>query len=282
MHRTPIPLGASHGYSSAGAAHRERQKESQVNDVTGSGDVYTMAEAARLKGVSYHTVSRAVRRGKLPATRLGRMALITSEDLREWRPMRERAPRKYRRREPNPEATPALLDLASAERVELASRLATLYEALHSAASDSARDELFGLLADRLAGTLGLRRVAIRLIDESAGKTVRVATYGPALTSLPDETPIENSPLNLDISRPSRAVVENLGEQETRDTATINVNSLLIAPIRVRDRFAGVIIADKNGEPFTLDQGELDLAQAVANVAALSLSSAKVQQAAIA
>jgi len=27
------------------------------------GDVYTMIEAARLKGVSYHTVSRAVRRG---------------------------------------------------------------------------------------------------------------------------------------------------------------------------------------------------------------------------
>ena len=71
-----------------------------MSDVTGGGDVYTMAEAARLKGVSYHTVSRAVRRGKLPATRLGRMALITSEDLREWHPMRERAPRKYRRREP--------------------------------------------------------------------------------------------------------------------------------------------------------------------------------------
>ena len=91
-----------------------------MNEMTGTGDVYTMAEAARLKGVSYHTVSHAVRRGKLPATRLGRMALITSEDLRDWRPMRERAPRKYRRREPNPEATPALLDLASAERVELA------------------------------------------------------------------------------------------------------------------------------------------------------------------
>ena len=91
-----------------------------MSDVTGSGDVYTMAEAARLKGVSYHTVSRAVRRGKLPATRLGRMALIQSEDLREWRPMRERAPRKYRRREPNPEATPALLDLASSDRVAAA------------------------------------------------------------------------------------------------------------------------------------------------------------------
>ena len=34
-----------------------------MNEVTGTGDVYTMAEAARLKGVSYHTVSRAVRRG---------------------------------------------------------------------------------------------------------------------------------------------------------------------------------------------------------------------------
>ncbi len=34
----------------------------------GGGDVYTMAEAARLKGVSYHTVSRAVRRGKLPGS----------------------------------------------------------------------------------------------------------------------------------------------------------------------------------------------------------------------
>jgi len=159
-----------------------------VNEVTGTGDVYTMAEAARLKGVSYHTVSRAVRRGKLPATRLGRMALITSEDLRDWRPMRERAPRKYRRREPNPEATPALLDLASAERVELASRLASLSEALYAAAAGMPRDEFFGLLAERLAGALGMRRVAIRVMDESSGRTMRLGTYGSPLTNLPDET----------------------------------------------------------------------------------------------
>lgn len=58
---------------------------------------YTMAEAARVKRVSYHTVSRAVRSGKIPATRLGRMALIDAADLQAWEPMRERAPRKYRR-----------------------------------------------------------------------------------------------------------------------------------------------------------------------------------------
>jgi excisionase family DNA binding protein len=248
------------------------QKESQVNEVTGSGDVYTMAEAARLKGVSYHTVSRAVRRGKLPATRLGRMALITSEDLREWRPMRERAPRKYRRREPNPEATPALLDLASAERVELASRLASLYEALHTATDPSPSEDFFGLVADRLAGTLGLRRVAIRILDEPGRKTVRVASYGSPLTALPDETSLEGSPLSLDVSRPQRAVVEELSERDIREGAVINATSLLIVPIRVDGRFVGAIVGDKNGEPFRLNQGELDFAQSMANIAALSLS----------
>ena len=249
-----------------------------MNDATGSGDVYTMAEAARLKGVSYHTVSRAVRRGKLPATRLGRMALITSEDLREWRPMRERAPRKYRRREPNPEATPALLDLASAERVELASRLASLSEALFAAAAGTPREEFFGLLAERLAGTLGMRRVAVRVIDEASGRTVRVASYGPPLTELPAETSLAGSPMLLEISRPPKAVVEDLSERPVPGAATINVSSLLIAPIRFADRYAGVIIADRNGDSFDLDQGELDLAQAMANIAALTLDGANSRQ----
>ena len=249
-----------------------------MNEVTGSGDVYTMAEAARLKGVSYHTVSRAVRRGKLPATRLGRMALITSEDLREWRPMRERAPRKYRRREPNPEATPALLDLASAERVDLANRLASLSEVLFAAATEMPRGEFFGLLADRLASALGMRRVSIRVIDEPNGRTVRLASYGPPLTSLPDETPIEGSPLMQEISRPQRAVVEDLSTRPVSGVSTLNVNSLLIAPIRLGDRYLGVIIADRNGEPFSLDEGELDLAQAMANIAALALDTAGSRQ----
>jgi excisionase family DNA binding protein len=251
-----------------------------VNEVTGTGDVYTMAEAARLKGVSYHTVSRAVRRGKLPATRLGRMALITSEDLRDWRPMRERAPRKYRRREPNPEATPALLDLASAERVELASRLASLSEALYAASSGMPDDEFFGLLAERLAGTLGMRRVAIRVIDEASGRTMRLGTYGPPLTNLPDEVPIDDSPLARDVSRPPRAVVEDLNARADSAPEMINVNSLLIAPIRIGERYAGVIVADRNGEPFRLDEGELDLAQAMANVVALALDGVRTNQAA--
>ena len=46
------------------------------------------------------------------------------------------------------------------------------------------------------------------------------------------------------------------------------------------DRYAGVIVADRNGEPFRLDEGELDLAQAMANVAALALEGARTRQAA--
>ena len=253
-----------------------------MNEMTGSGDVYTMAEAARLKGVSYHTVSRAVRRGKLPATRLGRMALITSEDLREWRPMRERAPRKYRRREPNPEATPALLDLASAERVELASRLSSLYEALHAATNGTRKEEFYGLVAERLAGALGLRRVAIRLIDERTGKSVRVATYGAPLTSLPDETGPNESPFSSDLARPSRALVEELSERDARDNAAEGVTSIMIAPIRVDDRFVGLIAGDRNGERFELNQGELDLAQSMANLVGLSLASSRELAAAVA
>jgi excisionase family DNA binding protein len=67
----------------------------EISEATGmhGGDRYTMTEAAQIKGVSYHTVSRAVRSGKLPAQRLGRMALIAAADLQAWRPMHERAPR---------------------------------------------------------------------------------------------------------------------------------------------------------------------------------------------
>jgi excisionase family DNA binding protein len=241
-----------------------------MSEVTGSGDVYTMAEAARLKGVSYHTVSRAVRRGKLPATRLGRMALITSEDLREWRPMRERAPRKYRRREPNPEAAPALLDLASAERVELASRLASLYEALFAVTAQTPRDEVFGLLADRLAGTLGLRRVAIWVFDEPRGRASRVAAYGGPLGNLGEEIAISDLPVS-EVDRIQRAAVQNIAEGEAG--AGGNASSMLVAPIRSGDRVVGVVLADNSGESLRLNQGELDLAQAIANVASLARAS---------
>lgn len=70
---------------------------------------YTLTEAAEYKGVSYHTVSRAIRRKKLAARNIGRMYLIEREALDAWRPMVERAPRIYRKRTPNLNVTPTFI-----------------------------------------------------------------------------------------------------------------------------------------------------------------------------
>ncbi len=90
------------------------------------GAVYTMAEAARLKGVSYHTVSRAIRHGTLPAQRLGRMALIAAEDLNAWHPAINKAPIQHRGRTPEPNVTPVLTEVVAGPRSTTAQRLARL------------------------------------------------------------------------------------------------------------------------------------------------------------
>lgn len=89
------------------------------------GALYTMRQAARLKGVNYHTVARAVQRGTLPARRLGRQVLITATDLMAWQPMYSRAPRKYRQ-DADLTAEIAALPTEMAERVVLERRVGTL------------------------------------------------------------------------------------------------------------------------------------------------------------
>jgi len=95
-----------------------------------AGAVYTMAEAARLKGVSYHTVSRAIRHGTLLAQRLGRMALIAAEDLNAWHPAINKAPVQHRGRTPEPNVTPVLTEVVAGRRSTTAQRLARLEAAV--------------------------------------------------------------------------------------------------------------------------------------------------------
>lgn len=244
------------------------------------GDVYTMFEAARLKGVSYHTVSRAVRRGKLPAQRLGRMALITAEDLRAWRPMRERAPRKYRRREPNPNAAPALLDLASGQRVELARQLSTFYELLHGAATELPLADFLALVCDRLASALDFRRVAIWGVYPGDPRAVRLATFGPRFRELTAEIVLAETPIFAGWLDLDEAVVEPKVEGLRPKPGTgrgSTITSLFVAPLRVgRDRL-GLVTADRAGEPFDLSDDQLWMAQAMANQAALAIEQARLR-----
>jgi PAS domain S-box-containing protein/excisionase family DNA binding protein len=243
-----------------------------------SPDVYTMAEAARLKGVSYHTVSRAVRRGKLPAQRLGRMALISADDLRDWRPMRERAPRKYRRREPDPTATPALLDLASGERVSLAQRLSTLYELIHGGAGQLPLPEFLALLADRLASALDLRRVSIWVLADD-GKTLRrMARFGPELSSMQsarlDQAPVFHAVLES----PEAVSVLPLSETWPELASQANdITDLFVAPLRAGGRVLGFVLGDRGGPRFTLSADQTVLAEGLANQAALALDRARLR-----
>jgi len=257
-----------------------RAKEALDTEHAATDDLYTMAEAAELKGVSYHTVSRAVRRGKLPAQRLGRMALMTASDLRAWRPMRERAPHKYRRRDPNPEATPTLLDLASGERVELARRMSALLEVLHGAAAELPLDEFLTLLADRLAGALDFRRVTLWGVDTDRGQATRLTRHGVPLSNLPGQVAIAESRLIKHAINLERAHVvdDAMSFFETESHALINnVGPVFVAPLRIGARTLGLVLCDRLGAPMSLSPEQLVLAQSLANQAALAMDRARLR-----
>lgn len=244
-----------------------------------AGDRYTMAEAAKLKGVSYHTVSRAVRSGRLPVYRLGRMALIAEDDLRAWRPMRERAPKKYRQREPSPEATPALLDLASGERVALAQQLAALCEVIHVAAAEQSEEAFAALVCERFSERLDLPRITIWRFDTEHHRADRVALHGGPMSPVPDQIPIsidEGEPL----IRTARVVpdVADLWPNVRNWMGSATARPTFVAPLVVGGRRVGMIVGDRAGEAIELSADELALAQGLANQVALAFENNRLRQ----
>lgn len=246
---------------------------SPASPAVGVSDVYTMAEAARLKGVSYHTVSRAVRRGKLPAQRLGKMAFISSADLQAWRPMVERAPRKYRRRTPQPGASPALIDLASGARVELARQVVILLQIVECIAEDQSVGECLAVLVDRFADALDLRRVELWALDETYVRARRMASFGPPLSALPDEISLGDIPGGASyFVTKSEVEVEQVDSPETHAFGPLkNATELLVVPMVLGSRRLGLIFGDRNGKSLTVTPEQVRLAEGMASLSALAL-----------
>lgn len=244
------------------------------------GDVYTMGEAARLKGVSYHTVSRAVRRGVLPSQRIGKMVFITTADLQAWRPKYDRAPLQYRHRTPVPDAKPSLIDLASGDRVLLASRLGALLEVTEAVARGVPINETYRLTCERLAGGLQLRRVAIWRVDRQHGVADLLGGFGTPLADLPDEISLTNHPQFAKMIRKvDGAVVVNVPALGDRvPLAFRHLPSLLVVPLRISDRLLGYVFADRNGAAFTLSPEELSFARGLVNQSALAIIVAEVRE----
>jgi excisionase family DNA binding protein len=244
-------------------------------------DVYTMGEAARLKGVSYHTVSRAVRRGVLPAKRIGKMVFITRTELQAWRPKYDRAPMQYRHRTPVPDAKPALIDLASAERVQLAGHLAALLEIAELTSRELPIETTLGLICERLATALQLRRVAIWGSDVDQGVARLLAAYGSPLADLPDEIKLKEHPQFAGIIRKvDGAVVVDVRKHGTRIPLPFrHLPSLLVVTLRYGDRGFGYLLADRNGTAFALPIEDLRLARGLACHGALALALAEAREA---
>lgn len=250
----------------------ENGAQALISPVTAGGDVYTMAEAARLKGVSYHTVSRAVRRGKLPAQRLGKMAFIAAADLQVWRPMVERAPRKYRRRTPQTDASPALIDLASGDRVELARQLSVLLQVVDAAARGVSAKEFLPLIADRIADALELKRVEIWALDDKYVQTTLMGRFGMPLTDLPDSVSLADIPGGASYFMEKQGVeIEYLDENGHAFGPLRDANSVLVLPLRFGSRRLGLIMADRSGRNLQFNLEQFGLAQGMANLAALAL-----------
>jgi len=245
---------------------------------------YTMAEAARIKGVSYHTVSRAVRQGRLPVQRLGRMALITGQDLELWQPMRERAPRRYRQQQGAPAnpAAPAVLDEALGERMELARQLSALFEVIHAATSELDLDAFCDLLARRFSTMFGLSRVALWVCHPRDGSIERIASFGPPLSHAPDRlqfTQFGRAMQAIEQGLPRVSIdprAEFLIHPERE--ASIPAGPLLIVPLRARNRTIGAIFGDRQGAALALDEDQLALAQVLSNQAALGISNVLLRQ----
>jgi PAS domain S-box-containing protein/excisionase family DNA binding protein len=245
-------------------------------------DRVTMAEAAKLKGVSYHTVSRAVRRGKLPVLRLGRMALISMADLQAWQPMKERAPRKYRRsQQPGvPGGDP--LSLIDVDHIELVRRVATFYQLITTIASEGSLEELASVVTERMAEVLHLERCALWQFDLDAGVARRLGVFNEPILDLPDEVPIDRAAiLQAFASNPNPRVIEHF-ERDLDGLSPVKYHGntdgpVIVAPMMYQGREIGVILGDRFGRPLESSEELLGLAEVIAIQVAIAVDNAMRQ-----
>lgn len=243
---------------------------------------YTMAEAAAIKGVSYHTVSRAVRQGRLPVTRLGRMALIGGQDLANWEPMRERAPRRFRQ-EPTETRTPSpVIEEAFGGRVEIARHLAAMFEVIHAASSELSLEPFGEVLTNRFATMFGLTRASLWVFNARDGTGQRLASVGPSFTTIPDTVPISAAFAKVfSVIELGNARVSVDPQTEFADSGEVSElprGPLLIVPLRVRNRTIGALFGDRDGKSLAFDQDQLALAQVLGNQVALAVDHAMLRK----
>lgn len=260
----------------------EASQEALLSRANAGNDRLTMADAAKLKGVSYHTVSRAVRRGRLPVVRLGRMALISARDLQIWTPMKERAPHKYRRKSESYDGSTSV-NLVAADHLTLAQRLATLYELIHMAASEGSLEELGQTATERIAEAFQLSRLTLWQVDTTNYTARRLAYVYERLSDMPDIVSLDRVPFFSDLVKdPSSRIIRDISTVMNPFHAEefhVPDGPLIAIPLVWNERVVGLMYGDCLGREFDLNEEQLALADGVASQLAMAIDSAMLREA---
>jgi len=127
-------------------------------------------------------------------------------------------------------------------------------------------EDLTGRILDSMVRVLGIQRAALAVLDEDATLTVR-AEHGNG---------IELNPALARAAMESGAAIltsEAAVKDHAVDELTIDVRSVLCAPLRDEGRSLGVLYADNVGRHTSFSNEELDFASALAHLASFALSS---------
>jgi Nif-specific regulatory protein len=126
-------------------------------------------------------------------------------------------------------------------------------------------DRLFGRVLDALLRVLRIRRATLALFDDDATLAVRAHRgEGLALNATITRAALDSGAAILT----SEAAVQD----ERADELSIEVRSILCAPLRDEGRALGVLYADNEGRTSSFTNDELDFASALAHLAAFALT----------
>lgn len=233
----------------------------EVSAVTPAGalpgtDFVTMADAARIKGVSYHTVSRAVRHGRLPVERVGRMALIASTDLQAWRPMTERRPRRYQHQDPT--SAPVGFGVMRGSGIDAAGRYAEMADHIMTDAASLGLDAFLARWSERFAADLGCTTLSIWAASPE-GDAASVTLSLAAQVKMGGDGMGVASRLGLPrtiVPMPGAQIADLLASSGAQIVSAASVagsgifsagNTVLVAPVRVASRPLGLLIGEPMG-----------------------------------
>lgn len=165
-----------------------------------------------------------------------------------------------------------------ADRLELVNRLS-------ASVGDSADlEQTIGLAVLGLNLALGSNRVAITLFDEHTPSVEYAAQYTePGLKSVKNRrSPLVGTPLMREVTafRMARAVTDTRTDprvaEARRDLRTLGVESLLVVPLLVRDRFVGAVEIHQCDRTRRWHDPEISLAESVSRQVSTALHQARL------